>query len=515
MQRVIQFFDTTLRDGEQTPGVSLNVQEKVEIAKQLARLGVDVIEAGFPIASPGDFAAVQAIAEQVEGPVIAALARALPKDIDRAYEALKAGKRVRIHTFLATSKIHMEHKLRKTPDEVLKMTAEAIRYAKGLVQDVEFSAEDATRSDPAFLAEVFATAIEAGATVINIPDTVGYAMPREFGRLIQYLFDHTPGIDKVTVSVHCHNDLGLAVANSLAAVEQGVTQVECTINGLGERAGNAALEELVMALQTRSDYFNVQTNINTRQIYRTSRLVSSLTGVNVQPNKAIVGENAFAHESGIHQDGVLKERTTYEIMTPESIGLSQSRLVLGKHSGRHAFKARLAELGYSLSDEEIERVFQQFIELADKKKNVSDRDIEAIIENEIIDTPEVFQLEYLHVTGGSSAVPTATVRVRKDGVVQEEAACCGGGPVDAVYKAIDRACNVAVKLAGYSLEAVTEGKDAIGEVTVRIEDENGAVYLGRGMSVDVIEASAKAYIHALNKWAYEQSRFLNKTQSEG
>ena len=320
MQRVIQFFDTTLRDGEQTPGVSLNVQEKVEIAKQLARLGVDVIEAGFPIASPGDFAAVQAIAEQVEGPVIAALARALPKDIDRAYEALKAGKRVRIHTFLATSKIHMEHKLRKTPDEVLKMTAEAIRYAKGLVQDVEFSAEDATRSDPAFLAEVFATAIEAGATVINIPDTVGYAMPREFGRLIQYLFDHTPGIDKVTVSVHCHNDLGLAVANSLAAVEQGVTQVECTINGLGERAGNAALEELVMALQTRSDYFNVQTNINTRQIYRTSRLVSSLTGVNVQPNKAIVGENAFAHESGIHQDGVLKERTTYEIMTPNPLG---------------------------------------------------------------------------------------------------------------------------------------------------------------------------------------------------
>jgi 2-isopropylmalate synthase len=514
MKRQIYFFDTTLRDGEQSPGISLNVQEKVEIAKQLARLGVDVIEAGFPIASPGDFAAVQSIAQQVEGPIITGLARALPQDIDRAYEALKDGKKIRIHTFVATSKIHLEYKLRKTPEQVLQMTSTAVQHAKSLVHDVEFSAEDATRSDPVFLSEVLAAAIEAGATVINVPDTVGYAVPGEFGRLIAYLMAHTPGIDQVILSVHCHNDLGLAVANTLAAMEQGARQVECTINGLGERAGNAALEELAMVLATRSDSYGVQTNIDTKHIYRSSRMVASLTGMNVQPNKAIVGDNAFAHESGIHQDGVLKERTTYEIMTPESIGLSQRRLVLGKHSGRHAFRARLAEMGYSLDEEEMETVFQRFIELADKKKGVSDRDIEAIIENEITEIPEVFQLEYLHVTGGHSAVPTATVRIRRNGVVAEEAAC-GGGPIDAVYKAIDRACNVAVQLAGYSLQAVTEGKDAIGEVVVRVEDTSGRTHLGRGMSIDIIEASAKAYVHALNKWAYEQSRFKENTVGRG
>lgn len=495
--RVVQIFDTTLRDGEQSPGVSLNVDEKLEIARQLARLKVDVIEAGFPVASKGDFKAVKTIAEFVEGPVIAALARAVPKDIELAAEALKGAKRPRIHTFIATSDIHMKYKLRKTPEEVKEMAIQAVKLARKFTDDIEFSAEDASRSDPKFLCEIFEAVIDAGATVINVPDTVGYATPLEFGNLIKYLLENIRNIDKAIISVHCHDDLGMAVANSLSAVQNGAMQVEGAINGLGERAGNAALEEVIMAIRTRGDVLGVTTGIDTEQIYRTSRLVSSLTGVEVQPNKAIVGPNAFMHESGIHQDGVLKEPTTYEIMTPESIGLARGRLVLGKHSGRHAFRQRLKELGYELTEEEINKAFEKFIDLADKKKEVSDRDIEAIIDEDIADIPETYSLEYLHVVSGSTAVPTATVRLKKDDVVYEDAAC-GDGPIDAVYRTIDRITGIKVQLIEYSLRAATGGKDALGEVTVRVQD-NGNIYTGRGTSTDVIQASARAYLQSLNK----------------
>lgn len=500
----VRIFDTTLRDGEQSPGVSLNVEEKLEIARQLARLNVDVIECGFPIASPGDFEAVKAIAEAVDGPVIAALARALQVDIDRAWEAVKYSRRPRIHTFIATSDIHMKYKLRKAPDEVLRMAVDAVKLVKSYTDDVEFSAEDATRSDWDFLCKVFGAVIEAGATVINVPDTVGYAIPSDFAKLIRYLKANTPGIDRVTLSVHCHDDLGLAVANSLAAVENGAEQVECAVNGIGERAGNAALEEVVMALRTRKDCFGIGTGVATEQIHRTSSLVSALTGMVVQANKAIVGANAFAHESGIHQDGVLKERTTYEIMTPESIGLAKSKLVLGKHSGRHAFRERLKELGYNLSDEDVNKAFERFIALADKKKGVIDKDIEAIVEDGILPVQETYHLEYLHVTSGNTTVPTATVRLARGGEVLEEAAC-GDGPVDAVYRAVDRITGEHTSLVDYSLRAVTGGKDALGEVMVRIRD-NGDTYIGRGASTDIIEASALAYIHAVNKMLSERSR---------
>lgn len=493
----IVIFDTTLRDGEQSPGINLNRDEKLEIARQLAKLKVDVIEAGFPIASPGDFDAVHTIAKEVKGPVIAALARANAQDIRRAAEAVEPAERPRIHTFLATSDIHMRHKLRKSPDEVLEMVIEAVRLAKSYVDDVEFSAEDATRSDWDFLCKVFAAAIEQGATTINIPDTVGYTTPWEYERLIRYIKENTPGIEKAIISVHCHDDLGLAVANSLAAVRAGAKQVECTINGLGERAGNAALEEIVMALRTRPDEFPGRTGIVTEHIYRTSRLVSALTGVAVQPNKAIVGENAFAHESGIHQDGVLKERTTYEIMTPESIGLSSNRLVLGKHSGRHAFRERLKAMGYQLSDEKVQRAYERFIALADRKKTVSDRDIEAIVEEEVVAVPETLVMDYLHVTTGNKTVSTAAVRIKMGDQVIEEAAT-GDGPVDAVYRAIDRVSGITTTLVGYSLQAATSGKDALGEVTVQVKD-NGTVYVGRGTSTDIVEASARAYLQATNK----------------
>lgn len=500
----VRIFDTTLRDGEQSPGISLNVEEKVEIAKQLERLGVDVIEAGFPQASRGDFEAVRAVAKAVHGPVIAALARALPEDILKAVEAVSEAKAPRIHTFIATSPIHMKYKLRKEPAEVLDLAREAVALAKKYVDDVEFSAEDATRSDWDFLCQVFAAAIEAGATTINIPDTVGYTTPEEYARLIRYVKEHTPGIERAVISVHCHNDLGLAVANSLAAVTAGAGQVECTINGLGERAGNAALEEIVMALRTRSDLYPVRTGIVTEQIYRTSRLVSVLTGVSVQPNKAIVGENAFAHEAGIHQDGVLKERSTYEIMTPASIGLPESRLVLGKHSGRHAFRQRLREMGYGdLSEEEIERAYESFIDLADRKKSVSEKDLLAILEQRIAQIPEYYTLETLQVVTGNRALTTATVRIRRGEEIVQEAAC-GEGPVDAVYHAIDRVTGLTVNLEGYSLQAVTGGKDALGEVTVRIKD-NGNLYTGRGASTDVIEASAKAYLQAINKMLHDRA----------
>jgi 2-isopropylmalate synthase len=505
--KAIQIFDTTLRDGEQSPGVSLNVDEKLEIARQLARLKVDVIEAGFPVASKGDFQSVKVIADLVEGPVIAALARAVPKDIELAALALKDAKRPRIHTFIATSDIHMKYKLRKTPCEVKEMAIQAVKLARNYTDDIEFSAEDASRSDPKFLCEIFEAVIDAGATVINVPDTVGYATPDEFSSLIRYLSQNIRNIDKAIISVHCHDDLGMAVANSLLAVQSGATQIEGAINGLGERAGNAALEEVIMAIRTRGDVLGVTTLVETEQIYRTSRLVSSLTGIDVQRNKAIVGANAFAHEAGIHQDGVLKERTTYEIMTPESIGIARGRLVLGKHSGRHAFRERLKELGYELSDEEVNRAFEKFIDLADKKKEVSDRDIEAIIDEDIADIAETYSLEYLHVISGSTAVPTATVRLKKDDVILEDAAC-GEGPVDAVYRTIDRITGIKVRLVEYSLRAATGGKDALGEVTVRVQD-NGNIYTGRGTSTDVIQASARAYVHALNK-LLSDARFRNE-----
>src|SRR5690606_3846900 len=509
----IRIFDTTLRDGEQSPGINLNTGEKLEIARHLAQLGVDVIEAGFPIASPGDFEAVQAIAREVRGPVIAALARAVEQDIVRAAQALEPAEKPRIHTFIATSPIHMKYKLRKSPEEVLEMAVQACRMAKKYVDDVEFSAEDATRSDWDFLCRVFQAAIEAGATTINIPDTVGYTTPDEFARLIAYIREHTPGIEKAVISVHCHDDLGLAVANSLAAVRAGATQVECTINGLGERAGNAALEEIVMALRVRGDHFQVDTGIVTEHIYRTSRLVSALTGVAVQPNKAIVGENAFAHESGIHQDGVLKEPSTYEIMTPASIGVPQSRLVLGKHSGRHAFRQRLTEMGYRLSDEEIEKAYARFIELCDKKKRVTDRDLQAIVEEEIVQVPEVYNLEYLHVTTGSTLVATATVRIAKGDQVVEEAAT-GEGPVDAVYRAIDRGTGIPIDLESYSLQGGTSGKDAVGEVVVRIRD-NGNQYIGRGTSADVILASARAYLQAVNRLVHDRQAKAREEANPG
>ncbi|HBT20588.1 MAG TPA: 2-isopropylmalate synthase [Peptococcaceae bacterium] len=501
MEKRIYIFDTTLRDGEQSPGVNLNVREKVEIASQLAKLKVDVIEAGFPISSQGDFEAVKAVAEEVKGPVIAALARANKKDIDRAWEALKHAEKPRIHTFIATSDIHLKYKLNKTREEVLRLAEEAVRYAASFGAEVEFSAEDAFRTDLDYLCEVIEAAIEAGAGIINVPDTVGYSTPMEFGEFIASIKQKVKGIDKVILSVHCHNDLGLATANSLAAVEAGAQQVECTINGIGERAGNTSLEEVVMALTTRKDYFGCTTGIKLNEIYRTSRLVSALTGMPVQPNKAIVGRNAFAHESGIHQHGVLQERTTYEIMNPETIGIKTDGIVLGKHSGRHAFKKRLEELGFELTEEEINKAFYRFKELADRKKKVTDEDIEAIINHEVRAIPEKYKLEKIQVYTGSNIVPTAAVGIRVDGEVIEDAAC-GDGPVDAVFKAIEKVTGFHVELAHYSLNAVTGGKDAVGEVTVKVE-YNGKLYMGRGISTDILEASARAYISAINRLMHE------------
>jgi len=497
MEERVYIFDTTLRDGEQTPGVSLNTEEKLGIARQLAKLNVDVIEAGFPIASPGDFEAVKAIAREIKGPVICALARANKTDIDRAAEALEPAERKRIHTFIATSDIHLKYKLKKTRDEVLKLAVEAVKYAKQYSDDVEFSAEDASRSDLNFLCEVVEAAIEAGATVINIPDTVGYAVPAEFGDFITAIRQRVKKIDQVVLSVHCHNDLGLAVANSLAAIQAGANQVEVAVNGLGERAGNAALEEIVMALYTKQNYFNRKTGIRYQEIYRTSRMVSSLAGVQVQPNKAVVGKNAFLHESGIHQDGVLKERTTYEIMNPELIGASRNNIVLGKHSGRHALRERLAELGYTLKDEELDKAFARFKEIADRKKEVTDLDIEALVKNEIRISGDLYQLAYLQFSSGTNIIPTATVGLKRNGQTFEEAAC-GDGPVDAAFHAIDKILGVHhIALDDYNLSAITGGKDALGEVTVRVRHKD-KYYIGRGVSTDVVEASVKAYLNAVN-----------------
>jgi len=502
----IYFFDTTLRDGEQSPGVSLNIKEKLEIARQLTKLGVDIIEAGFPMASPGDFEAVKAIAQNVKGAAIAGLCRASFADIDRCWEAVKYADQPRIHTFIATSDIHLEYKLRKSRPEVLAAAVAAVKHAKAYTSDVEFSAEDAFRSDLDYLCQVIEAVIAAGATTVNIPDTVGYATPNEFGKFITDIRSRVPNIDQARISVHCHNDLGLAVANSLAAIANGAQQVECTINGIGERAGNAALEEIVMALYTRKSEFQKETGINTVEIYRTSKLVSSLTGMPVQPNKAVVGKNAFAHESGIHQDGVLKERSTYEIMNPTLIGLNVNNIVLGKHSGRHAFRDRLEDLGYTLNDEELAKAFERFKNLADRKKEISDQDLEAIVEEEIRRIPETYHLEYLHISSGTTVVPTATIglRLEENGELIEEAAC-GDGPVDAIYKAIDKLTGIKGTLVSYALNATTGGKDALGEVTAKIQGEDKRVVTGRGVSTDVLEASARAYVNAVNKLVYEQS----------
>ncbi len=498
----IYLFDTTLRDGEQSPGVSLNADEKLEIAQQLARLGVDIIEAGFPIASPGDFAAVKRIAEQVRGPVIAGLCRAVRTDIDRTWEALKDAESPRIHTFLATSDIHLKHKLQKTREEALQQAVDAVKHAKKYCSNVEFSAEDAFRSDMDYLVQVVEKVIDAGATVVNLPDTVGYAIPEEYGEFIKTIVTRVPNIDRAVIGVHCHDDLGLAVANSLAGVANGARQVECAVNGIGERAGNAALEEIIMALYTRNSFFNKQIKVDYSEIYRTSRLVSSLTGMQVQSNKAIVGKNAFIHESGIHQDGVLKERSTYEIMSPELIGIYRSNLVLGKHSGRHAFKEQLAQLGYSLSDEELAKAFISFKEIADKKKEITNDDLEALVKDQVMGIPERFTLTYLHISSGTSIVPTATVKLTIDDM-SFEAAATGDGPVDAACHAVDKITDIYGKMHEYKLHAVSSGKDALGEVISRIEI-NGKLYNGRGLSTDIIEASVKSYINAINKYYFEQ-----------
>lgn len=501
----IKIFDTTLRDGEQTPGVSLNIQEKLEIARQLVRLGVDVIEAGFAISSPGDFLAVKTVAENVKGVTITSLSRAVEKDIDRTWEAVCNAENPRIHTFIATSDIHMKYKLKMMEEQVLERAVAMVRYAKKYCSDVEFSAEDASRSRTGFLYRIVEEVIKAGATVINIPDTVGYSSPEEFGLLIKGIRENVPGIDKVDISVHCHNDLGLAVANSLAAMKNGATQLEGTINGLGERAGNASIEELIMGINTRKDYYgDIIHNIDTKQIYRTSKLISSLTGVSVQPNKAIVGANAFAHESGIHQHGMLAEKTTYEIMTPESIGLSQNRMVLGKLSGKHAFEERLKEMGYNLSPEEITKAFEKFKELADKKKTVLDRDIEALVEEKVSEVEEIYKLDSFQINSGNKVIATATVSLIKNGVTVMEAAT-GDGPINAAFKAIERTVGFELELQDYSLKGVTEGADALGEATVRVVKDN-RIYVGRGVSTDIIEASVKAYINAINRVASEQGK---------
>jgi len=518
----ILVFDTTLRDGEQCPGASMNLREKLEVARQLARLNVDIIEAGFPVISDGDFASVQTIAREVKGPVIAGLARCMPKDIDAAGAALKpAGKRARIHVFLATSKIHREFKLHKAQDEIIRLAVEGVKRARSYVDNVEFSPEDASRTEPDFLVTVCKAVVAAGAGTVNIPDTVGYAVPDEFAALIRRLYESVPEFQsgKAIISVHCHNDLGLAVANSLAAIRAGARQVECTINGIGERAGNASLEEIVMALRTRRDFFaGFETGINTREIVKTSRLVSRMSGLIVQRNKAIVGENAFAHSAGIHQDGILKKRETYEIMNPEDVGWGKSELPLTKHSGRAAVAARLKHLGFRLADQEINALFARFKEIGDKKKFVYDEDLVFLVEGQMASAPEVWALDYLSVSSGNHTVPTATVRLRKVTGKKEKAefvqdAALGDGPVDAALKAIDRITRTSGRLMDYSLRAVSQGQDAVGEVTIKVDFGRGELVTGKGASTDVIEASARAYLNAVNRFLCNGGKREKKTTS--
>jgi len=504
-------FDTTLRDGEQSPGATLSVQEKVKIARQLARLGVDVIEAGFPAASPDDLRAVQEVAAAVSDgehvPAVCALARAVRGDIDRAWEGVKNAARPRIHVFIATSEVHMRDKLRMDRAAVLARAREMVAYARGYCDEVEFSPEDATRSDPRFLYEVIAAAIEAGASVINIPDTVGYMTPGEFEALIRGIIENTPGIERTVLSVHCHNDLGMATVNTLAGLRAGARQAEVTVNGIGERAGNAALEEVVMALKTRADVYGLSTGIDTAQIARTSRMVSNLTGISVQANKAIVGANAFAHEAGIHQDGLLKNPTTYEIIRPEEVGFTRTRLVLGKHSGRHAFRDRLVEMGYELDPTRLEIAFSRFKELADKKREVTNADLEALIADLFYQPREVYQLVDLQVVAGRPGMPTATVKLRGPDGGEIVHAAVGAGPVDATYRAIDDIVPVDCELLEYDVHAITAGIDAQGEVSVRLTDGDGErVVKGYGADTDIIVASAKAYLNAINRLLAERER---------
>lgn len=495
--RVIRIFDTTLRDGEQSPGASMNVEEKLQVAKQLARLGVDVIEAGFAISSPGDFEAVKRIGNEVDGPIVCSLARAKEADIKKAWEALKDAAKKRIHTFHSTSDIHLKYQFRISREEALKRSCEMVSLARSFVEDVEFSPMDATRTDLSYLLDVVDAVIGAGASTVNIPDTVGYTTPEEFGRMIRAIKERTG--DRAVISVHCHNDLGLAVANSLSAILNGAGQVECTINGIGERAGNCSMEEVVMALRTRKDFYGADTNINTREIIRSSRLITKITGIPVQPNKAIVGANAFAHESGIHQDGLLKEKTTYEIINPESIGLKSARLVMGKHSGRHAFRTRLQELGYDLTAEETEKAFEKFKHLADQKKEIFDEDIETLVSEEVSKIPEVYRLNDLSVESGMKREPKATVRMKVNGKTATKTAR-GDGPVDATYRAISSLTKTKSRLLKFEVKGITGGTDALGEVFVTLEEDRKTVR-GHGADTDIIVAAAKAYINALNKLA--------------
>ncbi len=502
----IIIFDTTLRDGEQSPGASMNIEEKLRIAHQLERLNVDVIEAGFPIASDGDYEAVKKIAQTIKGPQIAGLSRSSKLDIDRAWDALKyAGERGRIHTFIATSDIHMQYKLKMSEQEVLDAAVAAVTLAAGYTPNVEFSAEDAVRTQLPFLAKVIKAVVEAGATTVNIPDTVGYTIPSEYFDIISYLKKNVSNIDDAIISVHCHNDLGLSVANSLAAVQAGARQLECTINGIGERAGNCSLEEAVMTLRTRYDILPYKTNIVTEQITPSSKLLSTITGIQVQPNKAIVGTNAFAHEAGIHQHGVMMDKSTYEIMTPESVGLNQNKLVLGKHSGRHAFIDRLKQLGYDLSKEEIQKAFVRFKTLADMKKEIFDEDLDAIVADEILRVPETYKLEQMNVSSGSFATPTATVAMEVNGKMKK-IAVIGDGPVDAVFKAIKKLARSKAILLNFSVGAITGGTDAQGECSVRLQSVEGREVLGQGAHPDILVASAKAYINALNKLVIAEKR---------
>jgi len=497
--RTIKIFDTTLRDGEQSPGASMNVGEKLQVAKQLARLGVDIIEAGFAIASPGDFEAIRTIGGEVDGPVICSLARAKEEDIKRAWEAVKDSPKRRIHTFHSTSDIHLKYQFRVSREEALKRSVQMVQFAKSFLDDVEFSPMDATRTDIHYLCEVVEAVIEAGALTVNIPDTVGYTIPSEFGAMIKALFDKVKNINKAVIAVHCHNDLGLATSNSLSAVLNGAGQIECTMNGIGERAGNCSLEEVVMSLRTRRDIFNADTNIKTEEIIRSSRLVSKITGMSVQPNKAIVGANAFAHESGIHQDGLLKEKSTYEIIRPETIGLHKTQFVLGKHSGRHAFRTRLNELGFSLSDDEVNSAFERFKKLADQKKEIYDEDLETLVSEEFTTVPETYSLVEMSISSGTNQRPTAIMRIRVNGDIVEKEEH-GDGPVDAVFKAITSITGTKSRLLKYEVKAITGGTDALGEVICALE-EDGKSVSGHGADTDIITASAIAYINALNKLA--------------
>ena len=500
MEKIIKIFDTTLRDGEQSPGCSMNLKEKIEMAQQLERMNVDILEAGFAAASPGDLHSIQEISKNIKNCTVASLARAHREDIDKAWESLKYATHPRIHVFIATSPLHMEYKLKMTEEEVLQTTGEMVAYAKSKCSDIEFSAEDATRSNVDFISKIIDKAIKAGATTINIPDTVGYTTPDEYYNFITAIRERCPALKTVDMSVHCHNDLGLGVANSIAAIKAGASQIECTVNGIGERAGNAALEEIVMALKVRKDILNADTRIDTKQISRSSNLLTRITGIKVQPNKAVVGDNAFSHEAGIHQHGVLNKRETYEIMTPESIGLDTNKLVLGKHSGRHAFNEKLKQLGYELSQEEINEAFKEFKDLADKKKDVYDKDIEALVSKQMVEIPKAYELEKYVINSGNIITPTATISIRKGSEVIEEASI-GEGPIYASFKAIEKIIGKKMELNDFSINSITEGEDALGDAMVKLKEED-KVYVGRGLSTDIIESSIIAYLNAVNKMIY-------------